>query len=275
MSDVVAVVATIRLIHPAPAATVVALSAALGAILRRRPGLDPGWRLALTTLAVAGSQIMTGALNDWADRDRDRVAQPSKPIPSGAVSPGVALWSRSRGGAAARRVAAVGGRSRCCSARRHRPRRWPTTCGCRARRSRCVPYLVSFGLLPLWVAAGVGVDLARVAAAPLIVGPFAAAAHLANTLRDFDGDARLESRNLAQILGRATAFRLAWGWRWAVGWSSGAALLAGGPVAPASVGLGLVGLVAVGQGVVGAQRLWGGMLVAAVCWTAAWALATA
>ena len=60
-----------------------------------------------------------------------------------------------------------------------------------------------------------------------------------------------------------------------VGLGVGAVLLVGGPIAPASVGLGLVGLVAVGQGVAGAQRLWGGMLVAAVCWTAAWALATA
>ena len=34
-------------------------------------------------------------------------------------------------------------------------------------------------------------DLGRVAAAPLLVGPFAAAAHLANALRDFDADERL------------------------------------------------------------------------------------
>jgi 4-hydroxybenzoate polyprenyltransferase len=275
VSGVAAVVAGIRLVHPAPAATVVALSAVLGAILAAQSGLDPGWRLALTTLAVAGSQIMTGALNDWADRDRDRVAQPSKPIPSGAVSPAVALW-----------VAAGGVALQLGASLPLGP--LPLLLGAVASASAVaynlwlsrtplsvLPYLVSFGLLPLWVAAGVGVDLARVAAAPLIVGPFAAAAHLANTLRDFDGDARLASRNLAQTLGRAGAFRLAWALAMAVGLVVGAALLAGGPVAPASVGLGLVGLVAVGQGVAGAQRLWGGMLVAAVCWTAAWALATA
>jgi 1,4-dihydroxy-2-naphthoate octaprenyltransferase len=139
-----------------------------------------------------------------------------------------------------------------------------------------LPYLVSFGLLPLWVAAGVGVDLARVAAAPILVGPFAAAAHLANTLRDFDADARLGSRNLAQVLGRATAFRLAWGLAMAVGLGVGGALLLGGaPVAPGSIALGFIGLVAVAQGLPGGQRLWIGLMVAAVCWTAAWALATA
>ena len=78
----------IRLIHPAPAFAVTALSGALGAILLAQDGQEPiGPRLALTVLAVGGSQIMTGALNDWADRDRDRVVQPAKPIPSGAVTP--------------------------------------------------------------------------------------------------------------------------------------------------------------------------------------------
>jgi 4-hydroxybenzoate polyprenyltransferase len=269
------VVATVRLVHPAPALTVVALSAVLGAILAAQSGLAPGWRLVLTTLAVAGSQVLTGALNDWADRDRDRVAQPSKPIPSGAVTPRVALWVAAFG-AALQLAASV-------------PLGWlPVALGVIAAAwaaaynlwlSRTplsvVPYLVSFGILPLWVAAGVGVDLARVAIAPVIVGPFAAAAHLANTLRDFDGDARLGSRNLTQVLGRERAFRLAWALAMAVGLGAGAALLAGGGLAPASVALGVAGLAAVAQGLAGPQRLWGGMLVAAVCWTASWALASA
>ena len=276
MSGVAAFVAAVRVIHPAPAATVVALSAVLGAILSAESGLDPGWRLALTTMAVAGSQILTGALNDWADRDRDRVAQPSKPIPSGALSPAMALGVAGVGMALQLGASLPLGQV-------------PLLLGATASASAVaynlwlsrtplsvLPYLISFGILPLWIAAGVGVDLARVAIAPLVVGPFAAAAHLANTVRDFDGDARLGSRNLAQTLGRATTFRLAWGLAMAVGLGLGAALLLGaGPVPPASVGLGLVGLVAVGQGVAGPQRLWIGMLVAAVCWTAAWALATA
>jgi 4-hydroxybenzoate polyprenyltransferase len=269
------VVGVVRLIHPAPAAAVVALSAALGAILAAQSGAVPGWRLALTTLAVAGSQILTGALNDWADRDRDRVAQPSKPIPSGLVAPAVALV-----------VAGAGAAIQLAASLPLGP--LPLLLGATASASAVaydlwlsrtpfsvVPYLVSFGLLPLWVAAGVGVDLGRVAAAPVIVGPFAAAAHLANTLRDFDVDARVGSRNLAQTLGRARAFRLAWGLVVGVGLGVGAALLVAGSVAPASLGLGVVGLGAVLQGIAGPQRLWAGMLVAAVCWTAAWALATA
>ena len=269
------VVAVVRLVHPAPAATVVALSAVLGAILAAQAGVEPGGRLALTILAVAGSQILTGALNDWADRDRDRLAQPSKPIPSGAVTPDGALVVAGFGAILQLLaslplgpLALVLGMVASASAAAYNLwlSRTPLS---------VLPYLVSFGLLPLWVAAGVGVDLARVAVAPLLIGPFAAAAHLANTVRDFDGDARIGSRNLAQTLGRATAFRLALGLALGVGTAVGAALLVGGPVAPATIGLGLLGLVAVGQGAAGAGRLWSGMLVAAVCWTAAWALATA
>ena len=268
-------VALARLIHPAPATAVVTLSAALGAILSAQAGLEVGWRIVLTTLSVAGSQILTGALNDWADRGRDAVAQPGKPIPSGAVTPRAALIVA--GGGALVQLAAslpLGG--------------VPLLLGAAASASAVaynlwlsrtplsvLPYLVSFGILPLWVAAGVGVDLSRVAVAPVLVGPFAAAAHLANTLRDFDPDARLGSRNLAQTLGQAPAFRVAWGLAMAVGLGVGTALAIGGRTAPATIGLGLAGLAAVTQGMAGPQRLWAGMLVAAVCWTVAWALATA
>ena len=91
----------IRLVHPAPAAAVVGLSAALGAILSQGAGLPPfGWPVALTTLSVLGSQITTGAMNDWGDLEREAALQPTKPIPTGEVTPGAALGppraSRSR-----------------------------------------------------------------------------------------------------------------------------------------------------------------------------------
>jgi 4-hydroxybenzoate polyprenyltransferase len=264
-----------RLVHPAPALAVIALSAALGAILAAQAGEPPlGVRVVLTTLAVAGSQILTGALNDWADRERDAVAQPHKPIPSGAVAPRAALLLAAFG------VLLLVGASVPLGG-------VPLLLGLAASGSAAaynlalsrtplsvLPYLVSFGLLPLWVAAGVGVELERVAAAPLLVGPFAAAAHLANTVRDFDGDARLGSRNLAQLVGRRTAFGLAYGLATGVGLGVGAAFLLGGQAGLPVLLLGAAGLVAVAQGIAGPQRLWTGMLVAAVCWTAAWAMAT-
>jgi hypothetical protein len=68
---------------------------------------------------------------------------------------------------------------------------------------------------------------------------------------------------------------VAWALALGVGAIVGAWLVVAGPVALPAVALGIIGLLAVAQGVRGPDALWGGMLVAAVCWTAAWALATA
>lgn len=267
--------ALIRLVHPAPTVAVVSLAAALATILGLQAGGPTmGSRVVLTTLSVLGSQILTGALNDWADRDRDAAVQRSKPIPSGAVPPGAAI------------ALAVGGLG--LQVATSLPLgALPLLIGLGASASAVaynlwlsrtaasfVPYLVSFGLLPLWVVTGVGAPLERVAAAPLLVGPFAVAAHLANTVRDFDADARLGSGNLAQRLGRRTAFAAAWGLAMAVGLGVGAAFMVGGGVEPVGVVLGALGIAAVAQGIAGPERLWAGMLIAAVCWTVSWALAT-
>jgi 4-hydroxybenzoate polyprenyltransferase len=265
----------IRLIHPAPAGAVVALSAALGAILLAQVGrsLDASW--AWTVAAVAGSQVFVGATNDLVDRARDEAAgRLSKPLAGGDLSPNAAVWIASGGlglqlaaslqlGVAALLFGLVAVLS--ALAYNLWLSRTPWSVG---------PYLVSFGVLPLWVASGVGVPLERVAVAPLLVAPFAAAAHLANVLRDFEADAALGSRNLAQVLGRHTSHRLAWALAMTVGVGVGAALAIGGSATPVALVPGLVGLAAVAQGYRDPDRLWIGMLVAAVAWTAAWALAT-
>jgi 1,4-dihydroxy-2-naphthoate octaprenyltransferase len=131
---------------------------------------------------------------------------------------------------------------------------------------------VSFGLLPLWVASGVGVPFERVAPAVVLVAPFAAAAHLANTVRDFDADAAVGSQCLAQVLGRRAAHRLALTLAVGVGLGAGILLLLGDGLEPASILLGVLGLLAVLRGARDADRLWQGLLAAAVLWTVAWAL---
>jgi 4-hydroxybenzoate polyprenyltransferase len=269
------VVGIVRVVHPAPAAAVVALSFVLGSILAAQAGLEPlGARVWLTTLSVLGSQVLTGAVNDWADRERDALAQPGKPIPSGEITARTALGVATFG--AALQVAAsaslgvlplVLGAAASASAVAY-------SLWLARTRLSVLPYLVSFGILPVWVAAGVGVPLDRVAAAPLLVAPFAAAAHLANALRDYDTDEAIGRGNLAQALGRTRALAAAWALAMGVGAGVGVVLAAGGRLDAASGALGLIGLGAVGQGAMGPARLWIGMLVAAVAWTAAWALAT-
>ena len=266
--------AALRLIHPAPAAAVILLSAALGAILATQAGLLLDERWVFVVLAVAGSQIFTGATNDIADRGRDEAARPEKPIPAGELSLNAAAWVASIGlalqlvaswqvGWLALALGAVASGS--ALAYNLALSRTPLS---------AVPYLVSFGVLPAWIAAGLGIPLERVLPAIPLVAPFAVAAHLANTIRDFEADAIGGSRSMAQVLGRERSRLLAAGLALAVGLGVGGALLIGGRVAPASIGLGLIGLLGIVQGLPSERRLWYGILVAAVSWTAAWALST-
>jgi 4-hydroxybenzoate polyprenyltransferase len=268
-------VAAVRLVHPAPAATVTLLSGVLGAILLAEGGQPIGGRWWATVAAVLGSQVFTGAINDLVDRNRDTAAgRMTKPLASGEISPEWALWVASAGLAlqlaASLRIGSlplVLGAAATLSALAYNL--WLSR-----RPLSVLPYVVSFGLLPLWVAAGVGVPLDRVAAAVPLVAPFAAAAHLANVARDFETDAVAGSRSAAQLLGRRRSVWLAWTVAMAVGLAVGAGLtLAAGASLP-STALGVAGLIAVAQGAGSAQRLWYGILVAAVAWTAAWALAS-
>lgn len=267
--------AALRVIHPAPALAVVALSAALGAILATQAGIPIGANWVLTVLAVAGSQVFIGATNDIADRVRDTDARPEKPVASGELSLSTAAWIASAGLAVqlvaswrTGELALALGAAASASALAYNLALSRTPYS-------ALPYLLSFGLLPAWIAAGVGVPLERVLPAIPLAAPFAVAAHLANTLRDFEADAAGGSRSLAQVLGRRTSLRLAAGLAMAVGLGVGGALLLGSRATPAGIGLGLVGLAAVAQGAFSERRLWYGVLIAAVCWTAAWALSTA
>ena len=262
------------LVHPGPTAAVVTLSGVLGAILLAQVGRPLDERWLLTVASVAGSQVFTGALNDLVDQRRDAAAgRMDKPLASGALSPGAATWIASAGLglqlAASLQLGLL-----------------PLLLGLAAAASAAaynlalsrtalspLPYVVSFGILPAWIAAGVGIPLERIAAGIPLAGIFAAAAHLANTLRDFDGDALVGSRPLAQRIGRRPTHVLAMGLSLGVGAGVGLTLLlgAGRPGLP-SLALGVVGLGAVAQGAFSERRLWMGMLIAAVAWTAAWGL---
>lgn len=269
------VVAAFRLLHPAPAIAVIALSAVLGAILLAQAGRPIDQRWWFTVLAVAGSQIFTGATNDLADRGRDAAAgRDEKPLAAGEITPNVALWIAS-GGLGLQLAASLSlgtlplllglGAVAGAAAYNLALSRTPLS---------PLPYLVSFGLLPIWIASGVGVDPGRVLPAVPLAAALAASAHLANTLRDYDADARTDSRSLAQIIGRRATHHLALGCALAVGLGFGLALLIGGRAGGPSLALGGIGLVTVGLGALGERWLWYAILVAAVAWTAAWALST-
>jgi 4-hydroxybenzoate polyprenyltransferase len=269
-----AALGAVRLVHPAPTAAVTALSAALALILSAESGVVNVTVVSLLSASVLGSQVFTGATNDLADQARDAIVRPTKPLPRGDLAAGTALW-----------IAAAGLALQLVTSGRLGT--IPLLLGASASASALaynlwlsrtplsfLPYVVSFGLLPLWIGAAVGVPAERVAPAVVLVAPFAAAAHLANTLRDFDEDRALGSRCLAQVLGRRAAHGLAVVLAVAVSIGVGAAFALADALAPTSIALGVVGLIAILRGWRDAGRLWEGMLVAAVVWTAAWALSS-
>ncbi len=270
-----AVLGAIRVVHPAPALAVTTLSAALAIILAAEAsGPVSLAAVALMTAAVAGSQIFTGAINDVTDQARDASLRPDKPLAAGDLSASAALWIAAAG--LALQLVASGRLGTTtlvigllASGSAFAYNRWLS----RTPLS-VVPYLVSFGLLPLWVASGVDVPLARVAPSVLLVAPFAAAAHLANTLRDFDADAAVGSRCLAQVLGRQVTHFVALVLAIGVAIGVGIGLLLGGQLEAVPLGLGVVGLAAILRGATDPERLWQGMLAAAVLWTIAWGLAS-
>lgn len=266
--------AAVRLIHPAPAFAVIAVSAALALILAAQAGIPFDARLPLIVVSVAASQVATGALNDWADRHRDRRVRPEKPIPAGETTPAVAL-ALGLGGLAVQFLtsALLGPLTLLLAAAVSISAQGYNFVFSRTPLS-VLPYLISFGLLPAWIASGIGVPVDRVVTASLLVMPFAAAAHLVNALQDHETDARERSRNLSQVLGRRASRLVAASLALGVGIAVAAAFALSGRLHFVGVMLGLLGIVSVAQGIGDERRLWYGMLVAALLWTVGWAIST-
>lgn len=92
----------------APAALTVLGDTAVGAIWSGRPLTGRRYALPLASALLYWSGMV---LNDWADRERDALERPERPIPSGAVSPWTALSLATALAAAGTATAtAVGGR---------------------------------------------------------------------------------------------------------------------------------------------------------------------
>jgi 4-hydroxybenzoate polyprenyltransferase len=187
--------------HPVPGAAVTVVTAVLAAAV----GLDLR-RIAVLVLVMAADQLAVGWSNDAIDADRDRVAaRADKPIATGRIERRTVALAAVVSGAAALAGAFVlgvpaGG--------------WHAVfflsalaynAGLKRTVFSVVPYLLSFGLLPVLVAASA--EPARTAA-PWAMGAGAllgVAAHFANVLPDLDDDERTGVRGLPHRLGaRAT-----------------------------------------------------------------------
>ncbi len=236
-----AAVALLRSCHPEPTAAVVVMVTALAVTVGHSPA-----RAALVGAAVLTGQLSIGWLNDVVDAERDRaVGRTDKPVVTGAVS--------ARTVATATAVAAVacvplslacgvvaGGLHLVAVAAG-----WAYDLGLKSSRFSVLPYLVCFGLLPVFAVValpGAPAPPWWLAVAGALLG---AGAHFANALPDLDDDAATGVRGLPHRIG-AGASRVAA----AVLLLAATAVLGLAAPVPAAVGIGVpvVALAVLGAG---------------------------
>lgn len=189
--------------HPAPTAVVTALSVGLVVGLGAAPGT-----VALVALAVLAGQLSVGWSNDWLDAGRDRaVGRSDKPVATGALPDRLV---RDAALAAAGACAAASWATGLLPGTLHVvavASAWAYNLGLKRTRASVVPYALSFGLLPafLALAAGRTPPSALVATGALL----GAGAHVANVLPDLADDAATGVRGLPHRLGRRASSLLA------------------------------------------------------------------
>jgi 4-hydroxybenzoate polyprenyltransferase len=193
------VLALLRACHPEPTAAVTAMITALAVTVGR-----DAQGVLLVAAAVLSGQLSIGWLNDALDAERDAaVGRADKPVATGAVSvrtvgvaSGVAatvcvpLSFASGALAGAVHVVAVGAG-------------WAYDLGLKATRWSVLPYVVCFGLLPVFVVLGLPGTPTPPWWLPVSGALLGAGAHFANVLPDLDDDAATGVRGLPHRLGAA------------------------------------------------------------------------
>jgi 4-hydroxybenzoate polyprenyltransferase len=187
-----------RSTHPGPTAAVTAITILLGFGV----GLGPV-ALVFLGLSMLANQVSVGLSNDWIDAERDKaVGRRDKPVALGQVSVATVravAWASTAAsvllmlplGLAATLAQAVFIASA-----------WAYNAGLKATAASVVPYIVSFGLLPVIVTLSLP-DPAGAAWWAITAGALlGVAAHFTNVLPDLDDDRRTGIRGLPHRLGR-------------------------------------------------------------------------
>jgi protoheme IX farnesyltransferase len=189
--------ALLRACHPEPTAAVVLMVTGLAVTTGHTQA-----GVVLVAAAVLTGQLSIGWLNDTLDAERDRaVGRSDKPIAAGAVSPrtvGVATvvaavlcvpLSLAFGAVAGLlHLAAVAAG-------------WAYDLGLKSTRFSLLPYLVCFGLLPVFVVVALPGAPVPPWWLPLAGALLGAGAHFANVLPDLDDDATTGVRGLPHRIG--------------------------------------------------------------------------
>jgi len=187
--------------HPGPAVAVTAITFILGFGL----GLDP-WRLALLVLAVLANQASVGLSNDWIDAERDRlVGRRDKPVARGWITAATVRTVAIVTACAALLLTVPLGPGATVTHAVFIVSAWAYNAGLKNSIVSVVPYVVSFGVLPLLVTQSLAQPATAAWWAMAAGASLGVAAHFANVLPDLDDDRRTGVRGLPHRLGRRAA----------------------------------------------------------------------
>lgn len=187
-----------RSTHPGPTLAVTAIAVTLGVGVALVP-----WQLFVLGLAFLLGQASVGLSNDWIDAERDRaVGRADKPVATGALDAAVARNAAVATAVAAIAVTVVLGPWASLAHAVFIGSAWAYNLGLKSTALSVLPYVLSFGLLPLVV------TFARVP--PALASPWAllagallgVSAHFANVLPDLDDDRATGVNGLPHRLGR-------------------------------------------------------------------------
>lgn len=196
--------ALVRACHPEPTVAVTALVTALAAT----SGRDAAGVL-LVAAAVLTGQLSIGWLNDALDAARDlAVGRTDKPVVAGAVS---AATLRTAAALAALACVPLSLASGLLAGAVHLvavAAGWAYDLGLKSSAASVLPYMVCFGLLPVFVVLGLPGSPAPPWWLPVGGALLGAGAHFANVLPDLDDDAATGVRGLPHRIG-ATGSRAA------------------------------------------------------------------
>jgi len=189
--------ALLRAAHPEPTLAVTVVTTALAVAVGR-----DARGVVLVAAAVLAGQLSIGWLNDALDAERDAaVGRGDKPVATGAVTRRAVAVACAIAAAACVPLSLASGIAAGAVHLLAVAAGWAYDLGVKATRWSVVPYLVGFGLLPVFVVLGLpGAPLPpwwMPAAAALM----AAGGHAANVLPDLADDAATGVRGLPQRLG--------------------------------------------------------------------------
>jgi 4-hydroxybenzoate polyprenyltransferase len=187
--------------HPIPGLAVTAIAVILGIGV----GL-PLERVVLLGLAFLANQVSVGLSNDWIDADRDRaVGRTDKPVAQGRIGAGVVRNAAFSCVALAILLTIPLGWLATIAHAVFIVSAWSYNLGLKSTPLSVLPYIVSFGLLPLVVTLALPEPALASPWAMLAGALLGVSAHFANVLPDLADDEATGVRGLPHRVGRRAA----------------------------------------------------------------------